>query len=87
MILPAQQAESVRQVVGSDGISKGDYFDRVVDYVSVGKQYSMADRINNSQRDMFGWDMLGVARDSALIGISNAVQNWTTIGQQASFLR
>ena len=87
IVIPAKQSDALRQVAGSDGMSKGTFFDNIVDYAVTGKQYSMADRINNSQRDMFGWDMLGVARDSALIGISNAVQNWTTIGQQASFLR
>ena len=87
MVIPARQSEAIRQAVGSDGMSKGAFFDSVVDHVSVGRQYSLADRINNSQRDMYGWDMLGVARDSALIGASNAVQNWMTIGRQASFLR
>lgn len=87
IVIPAKQSEALRQVAGSDGMSKGAFFDNIVDYAVTGKQYSISDRINNSQRDMYGWDMLDVARDSALVGIANAVQNWTTIGRQADFLR
>lgn len=87
MVIPAQQAETIRQAVGGDGISKGQFFDNVVDYVSVGKQSGYADSFNNMQRDAYGWDMLGVAGQSLLSGLGNAYSNYTTVGQQADLLR
>ncbi len=86
MVIPAKQAEVIRQAVGSDGMSKGHFFDSVVDYVSVGKQRSF-DSYNNAQSGDFAHDILQVTGTSLLAGLTNAYSNYSAIGNHVNALR
>ncbi|MBI9110006.1 phage tail tape measure protein [Maridesulfovibrio ferrireducens] len=86
MVIPARQAEVIRQSVGSDGMSKGAFFDSVVDRVSVGSS-SIFDTINNSQRDVYGKHMLNSALMATGTGLFNGYSNWQTVGQQGKALQ
>ncbi|WP_432736113.1 hypothetical protein [Maridesulfovibrio sp. FT414] len=87
MVIPARHAEVIRQSVSSNGVSKSQYFDTVTDFVSVGKQRSLADSINNTSRDLYGWDMLKAAGGAAFSGLTKAFANWQMVGNVASSLR
>ncbi|MBI9110300.1 phage tail tape measure protein [Maridesulfovibrio ferrireducens] len=86
MVVPARQAEAIRQSVGSEGMSKSSFFDSVVDRVSVGNS-SVFDNINNSQRDVYGHHMFNSAMSAGAAGLWNGFSNWQTVGQQADVMR